>query len=197
MIFFFASNPPTQLDKLTNFYTSKIHSKTLAHPNQRHHCLETVKESKRRQLSMVINWTWRHEWLSFITTNVVSCHLRRQYLTKYRVSYGRFQTCSWERGKKHKKNYAFPCDFNYSTAYDQRTLPPLTVTDLPSVCTSLLRLRRSLRRRLIELTDPLKGGFWSKVHWRLLQTITCSVQQICGVDSSIKSVSTVPERKIN
>lgn len=169
-----------------------------AHPHHRHHCLQTVKKPIRRQLSTIINWPWRHEWVPFISTMyVVSCHLQRQYLTKSRVSFASFSDMFLGEGGKKTKKLAFPCDSSHGTACDWRTLPPLTVTDLPSVCTSLLHLRRSLRRRLIELTDPLKGGFWSRVHWRLLQTIACTAQQIRGVGSSNNSVSTVPKRKIN
>lgn len=75
----------------------------LAHPRQRPRSLETVKESKRRQLSLVINWIWRHEWLSFITTTyVVLCHLQRQYLTKSRVSFGRFSDMFLVERRKKK-----------------------------------------------------------------------------------------------
>lgn len=76
-----------------------------AHPHHRHHCLQTVKKPIRRQLSTIINWPWRHEWVPFISTMyVVSCHLRRQYLTKSRVSFASFSDMFLgEGGKKTKK----------------------------------------------------------------------------------------------
>lgn len=159
--------------------------------------LQTVKESKRRQLSMVINWIRRHEWLSFITTNVVSCHLRRPYLTQSRVSFGHFSDMFL--GEKEKSTQKNPLLFHVTSAIALHATrehcllwPSLTCHQFAPHCSS----SGEVSGGGIELTDPLKGGFWSRVHWRLLQTITCSAQQICGVDSSNKSVSTVPERKI-